>query len=167
MKLFRPIRKFHPIVVGILFMMPVALGVLIYMILGNQFSKVPQNIKSAYQLYDLHTLKGIFELVIYDPVHEEVNFRGLVFLIVLVTRKFQDRKLVKYIGYTLAWAVMIGLNFLYASGHQYFPLAVFFFGLIWGSLTIRTGSLIYPIAFHCASNAIAVIGIMAGYHLIC
>ncbi|GEM_PF-3170672 len=173
MKLLRPIREFHPTITGILFMMPIALGVLIYLTFNNQFSGFPKNLKSAYQLYDLNTVKGIFELVIYDLVHEEVNYRGLVLLIILATNwlRKQDwlvkrEKVIKYAGYSLAIAAMIALNFFYVAGHKYYPVAVLGFGFVWGYLTIRTGSLLYPIAFHCASNAIAALAIIASYHLL-
>ncbi len=174
MKFLRPIREFHPAIAGILFMMPVALGVLIYLTFNNRFSGFPQNLKSAYQIYDLNTAKGIFELVVYDPVHEEINYRGLVLLVVLATNWLRKQSwlskhenFVKYAGYSLAIAAMIALNIFYGIGHKYYPIAVLGFGFVWGYLTIRTGSLLYPIVFHCASNAIAVVGIIASYHLIC
>lgn len=154
-------------------MSPVAVGVLIYLVFNNYFSCIPNEVKSAYKLYDLNTIKGIFEFTVYEPVHEEINYRGLVFLIILITGWLQNRncfigykKYFKYAGYTLAWLVMIALDFFYANGHRYLPIAVLGFGFVWGYLTIRTRSLLYPIAFHCACNGIACLGLIISYHLI-
>jgi len=85
---------------------------------------------------------------------EETFYRG--FVQARLASLFRRR--VRILGADLGWHVVIA-SALFALSHLVaipapFRLAVFFPGLLFGWLRERTGSLVAPIAMHCASNVL-------------
>lgn len=165
----QPFRAYHPAIKALVLMLPISLTVFLH----NFVVKPPSDLHQLlFEYYHdvIPNFTNVLEFVWISPAQEEATFRLpalLLFLLTLtIAKKYPDKKFLKFIGYTLTVLVLTIMTWWWASKHHHYFITVFGYGLVWGWLMLRMRSLIYPIIFHAGSNAIALVSIAVGYHLI-
>lgn len=168
MTLHRPFREYHPAIKALVFMLPISLTVFVHQFFIEEPPDIRYLLKDYYK-NGASNWEGIFQFVVKAPLVEELMFRGPAWLTLLLTlflsKKF-PHKAVKITGYALTALVLVLPTLYWASRHGHYPITVFGYGLVWGWLMLKTRNILYPIIFHSASNAFAMLFIFSGYHLI-
>ncbi len=150
-------------------MIPVSLTVFVH----NWVMREPPDTKEVLRNYyeqEFRTRGNILDFVLTTPIQEEILYRGPAFLLLMIFL-WLSRRSEKYgnvfrkTGYALSFALLIALTANWASYHDY-PITVFGYGMVWGSLILTTRQFGYSIVFHSACNIIALFLIALGYHLI-
>ena len=153
-------------------MLPVTLTVFLHDLVMAQPPNVRKILRSYYEV-ELSKPAEVFNFVVATPIKEEVLYRGAAWILLLATlllnRYFPHKKIIRGCGYAAAWAALLYCTIGWAAGHHY-PLTVFGYGVLWGWLMFamrgKWYSIVYPMLFHSASNALAFLYICLGYHLI-
>lgn len=139
----------------------------------NGFGNSREEMKEVLRSYftdNLETFRGVYNFVILMPIKEELSFRGPAFLLLLVVLFYKEFLKIPaplvLMGYAVIWFLLIALADKWANLHNHHTLTIFCCGLLWGWLMVKTKNIFYPILFHAASNAIALLAIYVGYHWI-
>jgi|GEM_PF-3994197 len=167
-KIWNRFRTYHPVAQAFFLMAPVASTALIGRLL---LADAKDRAMLSYYLTDeIANENTVRSFVLWEPINEEVIYRGPVWLLMLVfgviAKKFPSGRFCKYFSLPILIVIAAISSFLWALPHIY-PLTFLLYGSVLCYIILRTRSvfsLIYTMIFHMAMNALALISIWSGFN---
>ncbi len=169
-KLWRPFKEWSPVMKAAAYMFPASLTVLLHQWL-MPLPPDTREVLARYYQNELQSWTNIVQFIVFTPFTEEATYRWpSLLLLYILTQEIVKRDPVNRRGwlmtaYALSISMMIAMTAYWASFHDY-PITVFLYGLVWGWLMFRTKNAFYSWLFHSLSNAISIIFIVTGHHLL-